>query len=379
MKVLSVVGARPQFIKAAVLSAEFARREWTECLVHTGQHYDFQMSDVFFDQLKLRNPDHFLEVGSASHGIQTGEMMKRLEPVIEAEQPACVVVYGDTNSTLAGALVAAKLKMKLAHVEAGLRSFNRDMPEEINRVVADHISTFLFAPTKNAAKRLKIEGVGGEIYVVGDLMVDLLFATSMSANATSTVLDRFDLHKGAYGLVTVHRASNTGDQELFQRILEGLRRVEFPIIFPVHPRTAPLVSKVADKPKNVVFCEPLSYYDSIALQENARVVITDSGGIQKEAYALGVPCVTLRDETEWIETLECGWNVLVGTDPNRIERAAKRLSPKTLPRRAFGDGNSATMIADVLSHACSQNVNIDSDSLGHPAAFLPPVSARSSV
>lgn len=348
MRVLSVVGARPQFVKASVLSREFVRRGIEETLVHTGQHYDERMSDIFFEELAMPTPKHHLGVGSALHGAQTGEMMKRLEPIVLEEQPDWIVVYGDTNSTLAGALVGVKLHVPIAHVEAGLRSFNRDMPEEINRLVADRVSDLLLAPTEHSAAQLRREGVDRPIAVVGDLMVDLAVSASRYLPDHPPILDRFMIRAGHYAVVTVHRAANTDDPEVFGRIIEGLRATEMPVIFPVHPRTMSLVTRFdVGAGDNIRVCEPLSYMEMLALQRYAQVVITDSGGIQKEAITLGVPCVTLREETEWVETLDQGWNVLVGSDPIRIAATARRVAPRQ--RIApFGDGTSARRITEAM-------------------------------
>jgi len=350
VKVLTIVGARPQFIKAAVVSAEFVRRDIDEVLVHTGQHYDYEMSQVFFDDLGMRAPDHFLGVGSGSHGEQTGEMLKRLEDVIERERPDWVLVYGDTNSTLAGALAAAKLGVRVAHVEAGLRSFVRTMPEEINRIVADHLATLHLAPTQAAARQLAREGISEHVAVTGDMMVDLALHTAGELPPRPAILDRFELQSRGYALATIHRAANTDDEATFSSIVEGLRRTQLPVIFPVHPRTRALVRRlgVGSAQDRIVPCEPLPYRDIIALQYHARVVLTDSGGIQKEAYALGTPCVTLRDETEWVETLEAGWNVLAGSDPDAIATLAVRAIPETEPAPHFGDGTTAARVADAL-------------------------------
>lgn len=350
MKVLTVVGARPQFIKAAVLSKELARQGCTECMVHTGQHYDHNMSRIFFDGLDMREPDHYLEVGSASHAIQTANMMVHLEPVIESEQPDWVLVYGDTNTTLAGSLVAAKLRIPLGHVEAGLRSFNREMPEEINRIVADHVASAHFAPTKLAVKHLADEGIIESVHLVGDLMVDLANLTVQQLPEPPEILTRLKLARGAYGVVTIHRAGNTDNAETFEQILEGLSRIEYPIIFPVHPRTSKLLRSMSLKaiPRNIRPCEPLSYVEMIALQAHARMIFTDSGGIQKEALSLGVPCVTLRRETEWPETLQSGWNTLAGSNPAVIATQGMRLRPTVVPAPCYGDGTSAFRITQVL-------------------------------
>jgi UDP-N-acetylglucosamine 2-epimerase len=348
MRVLSVVGARPQFIKAALLSAELARRGIKEILVHTGQHYDPPMSGVFFDELNLPMPAYNLGVGSASHGVQTGEMLKRLEPAIQDETPDWVLVYGDTNSTLAGALAAAKLHVPVAHVEAGLRSFNRTMPEELNRIVADHAADLLFAPNMHAAKQLAQEGITNGVRVVGDLMVDLALLVASRLPAHPPILDRFGVKAQEYCVATIHRASNVDDPATFRRILQGLRGVSRRIIFPVHPRTRPVAEEAAaGRGDNITLCEPLPYADMLALVSRSASLFTDSGGLQKEAFVLKVPCVTLREETEWLDTLEDGWNVLAGSDPSKIVEASRRLTP-TQQGSPFGDGNAAKKIVDAL-------------------------------
>jgi UDP-GlcNAc3NAcA epimerase len=355
MKVLTVVGARPQFIKASLLSAEFVKQGCLECLVHTGQHYDYGMSKVFFEGLDLKEPDHYLEVGSATHAVQTANMMSRLEPVIEAERPDWVLVYGDTNTTLAGALVASKLNVRLGHVEAGLRSFNRQMPEEVNRIIADHIADVHFAPSKTAVDHLASEGLNDNVHLVGDLMVDLVNLTKHNLPKRPSVLERFGLTSGNFGVATVHRASNTDDIRVFKDILKGLNALDFPIVFPVHPRTVPLMEAVgASQKANVLSCEPLSYVDMIALQAHARMILTDSGGMQKEALALKIPCVTLRRETEWIETLEDGWNALAGANPDLIVRYGHRPRPASDPRSHYGDGKTAERIVGLLINGLAQ-------------------------
>jgi UDP-GlcNAc3NAcA epimerase len=351
MRVLSVVGARPQFVKAALLSAEFARRGVDEILVHTGQHYDASMSDVFFDELKLPAPSHHLGVGGGSHGAQTGEMLKRLEPVVIAEAPDWVLVYGDTNSTLAGALVASKLHVPLAHVEAGLRSFNREMPEEINRIVADHVADRLLVPNENSARQLASEGITRGVIVVGDLMVDLVTQVSRHLPPVPPILERLGLRPRTYCVVTIHRASNTDDPAAFEKLITGLRGVDMPIVFPVHPRTRDAAQAFGvGRGDNIIACEPLPYMDMAGLVARSAMVFTDSGGLQKEAFVLKVPCVTLREETEWGETLEDGWNVLAGTDPQRIVQASRRMTP-VRQGRPYGDGHAAARIVDALLHA----------------------------
>lgn len=349
MRVLSVVGARPQFVKAALLSAEFARRGIEEIVVHTGQHYDAAMSDVFFEELSLPAPAHHLGVGSGSHGEQTGEMLKRLEPVIIAESPDWVLVYGDTNSTLAGALAASKLHVPVAHVEAGLRSFNRAMPEEINRIVADHVAELLLVPNANAARQLASEGVTRGVRIVGDLMVDLVTQVAQRLAPVPAIVERLNLSPRAYCVATIHRASNTDDGHAFENLITGLRGVDMPIVFPVHPRTREIAKAMGvGREDNIIACDPLPYMEMAGLVARAAMVFTDSGGLQKEAFVLKVPCVTLREETEWGETLEDGWNVLAGTDAHRIVQASRRMTP-VRQGRPYGDGNAAARIVDALA------------------------------
>lgn len=348
MRVLSVVGARPQFVKAALLSREFKARDVDERLVHTGQHYDASMSDVFFDELELPAPHWHLGVGSGSHAAQTAQMMMRLEPVVLESDPDCVLVYGDTNSTLAGALVAAKVGIPVVHVEAGLRSFDKSMPEEVNRLVADRVGDLLLAPTELSAEQLRKEGVDAAIEVVGDLMVDLAVHAAERLPAHPPILERFGLQSRQFAVATIHRAGNTDNTATFARLIAGLRKTGIPTIFPVHPRTRPLVEAFhVGAGDGIVTCEPLSYLDMLALQIHARVVLTDSGGMQKEAVTVGTPCVTLRDRTEWTETLEDGWNVLAGSDPSAIVRAALRQRPAR-PIAPFGIGDCARRIVDAI-------------------------------
>jgi UDP-N-acetylglucosamine 2-epimerase len=353
VKVVTVVGARPQFVKAAALSREL-RREHSEVLVHTGQHYDPALSDVFFDELDLPKPRHHLGVGSGSHAQQTGQTLERLGPVLEQESPDWVVIFGDANSTLAGALAAAKLHLPLAHVEAGLRSFDRSMPEEINRIVADHCSDLLFAPTQTAMDHLAREGLVGKARLTGDIMYDSLLQRLPLADR-SNVAERLALQPGSYALATVHRAANTDDLEALGRILDALALLDEPVVFPMHPRArVALAASDLETSSNVRVIEPVGYVEMLALERNARLVLTDSGGVQKEAYLLGVPCVTLRDETEWPETLAGGWNVLAGSDPERIVAAARRSKPDGEPPLVFGDGHSAARMVRLLSDDPSQ-------------------------
>jgi len=327
VRVVSVVGARPQFIKAAPLLRAL-RSSHTSVLVHTGQHYDANMSRAFFDELQLPEPDHYLGVGSGRHGTQTGEMLARLETVLTADRPDWVVAFGDTNTTLAAALAASKLCIPIAHVEAGLRSFNRAMPEEINRIVVDALADLLLCPTGTAVENLEREGLTRGVHQVGDLMAEALADACSRAAAQSSVLQRLELTERGFVLATVHRAENTDDRERLQRILRGLESASHPVVFPVHPRTRAALADVALGPGSAVrMIEPVGYIDMVRLISAACVVATDSGGLQKEAYWLGTPCVTLRDETEWVETVEAGGNTLVGADSAAIAHALAQITP----------------------------------------------------
>jgi UDP-N-acetylglucosamine 2-epimerase len=318
MKVVSVVGARPQFIKAAVLSREL-RQEHSEILVHTGQHYDENMSAIFFEELGIPEPEYSLQVGSGLHGKQTGAMLAAIEEVLIKEQPDWVVVYGDTNSTLAGALAASKLHIKLAHVEAGLRSFNRIMPEEINRVLTDHISNLLFCPTQTAVNNLKSEGITGGVHLVGDLMYDALQWSLEQAKHKPDPLAELGFVEKGYLLATVHRAENTDDPQRLNGILQAFDALKEPLVWPVHPRTRLKLDEIHLNPgPHIHMIEPVGALEMARLESAARVILTDSGGVQKEAFWLHVPCITLRDETEWVETVEAGANHLCGTDPDKI-------------------------------------------------------------
>ncbi len=349
MKVVTVAGARPQFIKAAAFSKALRSQQIEEALVHTGQHYDDELSAVFFRALELPEPRHRLGVGSGPHGEQTGRMLERLEPVLQAEAPDWVVVFGDTNSTLAGALAAAKLGLPLAHVEAGLRSSNRSMPEEINRIVTDHCSDLLFCPTQTAFDQLSREGLAERARLTGDIMYDALLQHLPLIEERTEIIGRLKLHPKEYVLVTVHRAANTDDPAALGRILEALALLDEPVVFPIHPRArAALLAANLEPAPNVRVIEPVGYLEMLALERSARIVLTDSGGVQKEAYLLGVPCVTLREETEWPETCGGGWNVLAGTEPARIVEAAQRPGPTGEPAALFGDGHAAQRMVKLL-------------------------------
>lgn len=349
MKLLTIVGARPQFIKAAAVSREL-RKRFREVLVHTGQHYDDNMSQVFFDELEIPRPDVNLTIGSGGHGAQTGAMLAAIEEVLLQEKPDRVLVYGDTNSTLAGALAAAKLHIPVAHVEAGLRSFNRRMPEEINRVLTDHVADLLFCPSQTAVDHLAAEGVRNGVHLVGDVMHEALMHAVSLARERSDVLNRLGVVPGEYALATIHRAENTDDPVRLARLVAALQEVArgMPVLFPVHPRTKSRLPALAGS-AGLRLLEPLGYLDMVRLEAEAAVILTDSGGIQKEAYWLRVPCVTLREETEWIETVEQGWNVVAGADPALIASAAKLPKPSEFPADAYRGAGSVQRVVDILS------------------------------
>ena len=351
MKIVSIVGARPQFIKCAPLS-RLIRKKHREVLIHTGQHYDKNLSQIFFDQLNIPRPDHNLRVGSGIHGEQTAQMLWRIEEVLLKEKPRAVLVYGDTNTTLAGALAAAKLCIPVVHVEAGLRSYNRRMPEEINRILSDRISTLLLCPTQTAVENLEKEGISEGVHNTGDVMYDAVLYNAQKAEEISKILDRLNLRPGEYYLATVHRADNTDDPRNLRKILEVLRHLDLPTIFPIHPRTRKALKDLKlelDSPASLLrLIDPVSYLDMLILEKMARKILTDSGGIQKEAYFFEVPCITLREETEWVETLREGWNTLAGTDPRAIGRALQKDTPGDSRSDVFGDGHAAEKMADLL-------------------------------
>ncbi len=354
MKVITVVGARPQFIKMAPVSRAL-RKRFKEVVVHTGQHYDYEMNGIFFDELHIPKPDYNLGVGSGTHGYQTGEMLKGIEKVLMKEEPDFVLVYGDTNSTLAGALAAVKLHIPVAHVEAGLRSFDRRMPEEINRVLTDHASNILFAPTKTAVENLKNEGIEKDVYLVGDVMVDALLHNIKLAEG-SRILEELNLRPREYNLVTVHRAENTDYSENLRGIVNALASSGEKMVFPAHLRTVKALKRYGlyERLKNsdeVLLIDPVGYLDMLAMEKNARRILTDSGGVQKEAYVLRVPCITLRTTTEWVETIQDGWNVLVGSDTAKILHALHTFSPSPeTHKNRFGDGNASEKIVEVLEN-----------------------------
>ena len=357
MKIISVIGARPQFIKAAIVSKKLREKGLQEILVHTGQHYDFNMSDVFFKELNLPEPDYYLGIGSGLHGEQTGKMLIELEKVYIKEKPDLVMVYGDTNSTLAGALAASKLHIPVAHVEAGLRSFNKQMPEEINRVLTDHVSNLLFTPTKVAVENLHKEGITENIYNVGDVMFDVALESIKKVNENE-ILDKYNLQRKNFILATIHRAENTDNAENLKNIWEALNELAqngYKIFFPVHPRTKKALENLGlfeQRNKNLLVVEPVSYFEMLALEKNAKVIITDSGGIQKEGYFWETPCVIPRNETEWIELTEIGFNILTGADKDSIIKAVEDIENRnigdSIPKDLYGSGNASEKIVDTI-------------------------------
>ncbi|MGO1562696.1 MAG: non-hydrolyzing UDP-N-acetylglucosamine 2-epimerase [Actinomycetaceae bacterium] len=350
MKILSVVGARPQFVKLAPIAHESARRGAEHLIVHTGQHYDPLLSDVFFSELEIPAPDVHLGVGSGSHGHQTGSMLASMDDVLTEHRPDWVLVYGDTNSTLAGAVAAAKLHVPIAHLEAGLRSFNRRMPEEINRILTDHAADLLLAPTEVAAGHLAREGLADRTVVVGDVMTDVLLATRAAVgDARPAALDEEGLADGEFYLATIHRAESTDDPGRLRAIVESLAGLDHPVLLLAHPR---LVAKAAAAGIDLAGGSlrtrtPLGYRDLVAVADRARGVVTDSGGLQKEAFLLRTPCTTVRTETEWVETVDLGWNVLV--EPGeQLLAAATRLRPADTDATPYGDGDAAARVLDAL-------------------------------
>jgi UDP-N-acetylglucosamine 2-epimerase (non-hydrolysing) len=350
MILLSIIGARPQFIKCAPLSRTL-RKNHQEILVHTGQHYDQNMSDVFFSELNIPKPDYNLAIGSASHGEQTGQMLIEIEKEILKEKPDMVLVYGDTNSTIAGALAASKLHIPVAHVEAGLRSFDRTMPEEINRVLTDHISDLLFCPTETAVINLKAEGITSGVHNVGDVMMDAVLYNSKIAEEKSTILEDLNMETGEYLLATVHRPSNTDSRQNLTSIINAFVDCGETIVFPVHPRTVKYMKQYGLWEKasaNLVLTEPVGYLNMLKLTGNAKKVLTDSGGLQKEACMLDVPCITLRENTEWVETVEAGWNVLVGAEYEEILESIANFQGNSTQADIFGDGNASVSICEII-------------------------------
>jgi UDP-GlcNAc3NAcA epimerase len=353
MKIVSIVGARPQFVKLAPFSQE-VRRYHNEIIIHTGQHYNANMSDLFFSELNIPEPDYNLNIGSDHQGAQTGRMLTRIEEVLLKEEPDLLVVFGDTNSTLAGALAAVKLHIPTVHIEAGLRSFNRLMPEEINRVLSDHACDFLFAPTETAVNNLVAEGLSAKSYFTGDIMVDSLRMALTGAEKRTSILSENSIKQNEYYLLTLHRPQNVDNELYLSTLLQKLNQLDKTVVFPVHPRTKKVLSAASDSDfrnvySNIRFIEPLSYLDFLCMQQNSCKILTDSGGIQKEAYILQKPCLTIRDETEWLETVDVGWNRLI--NPNQqdfIELIIAHNPPESHPE-IFGSNVSEKIVEQLNS------------------------------
>ena len=349
MKIFSVVGARPQFIKLGPLS-KVLEAAHEEIIVHTGQHYDYAMSEKIFEDLGIRKPDIHLSCQTGSHAVATADMMVKLEKAMLETRPDMVVIFGDTNSTLAGALAAAKINIPITHIEAGLRSYNRTMPEEINRIVADHTSQYLFAPTQTAMDILKSEGLASISYFTGDIMVDSVKAGVEAAKQKSDILNQLRVKDQNFYLLTLHRNYNVDDPVLLKHILEELQKLDIQIIFPVHPRTRKMLAGLGDVPSNFLLTEPLGYLDFLMLQTSAGKIVTDSGGIQKEAYLLNKPCITLRTETEWVETVRAGWNLLLEPSSSDIAQKISNFSTPSHQEKIFGEHVAMAMkeIIDTL-------------------------------
>jgi UDP-GlcNAc3NAcA epimerase len=342
LKIVSIVGARPQFIKAAAVS-RLLRKQHQEVLVHTGQHYDYEMSGIFFDGLDLPPADVNLGVGSGSHGAQTGAMLTGIEEMLLAEKPDYLLIYGDTNSTLAGALAASKLSVPVVHIEAGLRSFNRRMPEEINRIVADRLSELLLCPSDTAIRNLADEGITEGVHLIGDVMLDVLnWAKQRLDMKPSPILGKLGLSEKRYVLATVHRGENTDDPTHLSQIFAALNALNEPVVLPMHPRTRKMIAKArCSIHPHIRIIDPIGYLDMVTLSSAARLILTDSGGLQKEAYWLGIPCLTMRSQTEWVETVDAGWNQLVGCDAERIVEAVRSSAAPGHHPVLYGDGFAA--------------------------------------
>lgn len=372
MKIVSIVGARPEFVQATPVSLALRKRH-QEVLVHTGQHYDYRMSGTFFAELGTPAADYNLEVGSGSHGHQTGEMLGKVEDVLLAEKPDIVIIRGDTNSTLAGALAASKLHIPAVHIEAGERSYDRRMPEEINRIVSDAVSSLHFCVSQAAVRRLATEGIVDSVHWVGDVMLDAHQLMLPLARRSSTIIDALGLRAGDYSLVTVHRAANTDNPDRLRGIMQALATVGEQIVFPVHPRTRNILRTLElDLPPSLRLIEPVGYFDMMMLEDNARLIATDSGGVQREAYFLGRPCLTLRDETEWTETVAVGWNRLVGADAQNIVEAWWAFAPAGNRPPIFGEGNAAEKIAYHIERVYGDGgpaVSVITQTDSAPAAF----------
>jgi len=349
MKVVSIVGARPEFVQAMPVTNALRQKGHQEILVHTGQHFDYRMSESFFQDLGLPAPDYNLGVGSGSHASQTGAMLEPLEKVILAEQPDLVIVRGDTNSTLAGALVAAKLSFPLVHIEAGERSFDRRAPEEVNRLIVDRVANLHLCASRTAIQHLAAEGITGTVHWVGDVMLDAINKVVTVAQEKSNVLAELKLLPRKYCLVTLHRANNTDNPERLRAVVDALNQLDEMVVFPLHPRTKAAIERFGLAFQSHIFAvPPAGYLDMVALESSARLIATDSGGVQREAYYLGVPCVTLREETEWMETVSVGWNQLVGVDPTKILAAWNSSDTPDERPPIHGDGHAGDKIVQCL-------------------------------
>lgn len=357
IKLIHIIGARPQLVKAAVVSAAIAHSSVIEeQMVHTGQHYDYNISGIFFDELRIPRPKINLGVGSNTHGKQTAKILSRLEHILIAENPDLVLVYGDTNSTLAGSLAAVKLHIPIAHIEAGMRSFNREMPEEINRVITDHIATLHFCATDEAESNLRKEGISSQIHQVGDVMYDCFQAFSSIAAMRWRETSKIEIPDDNFILLTLHRAENTDDLGAFEKLWNGLSEISThtPIIFPAHPRTLKVLkNNRMSIPNGIHLMEPFSYLDMIQLEKMADIIITDSGGVQKEAYFAKTPCITLREETEWTELVDCGWNKLVGSNKDLLKEEVANIQNNALPSypgELYGDGKTSEKIVRIIEN-----------------------------
>lgn len=364
IKILTIIGARPQFIKAAAVSREISkRRNVGEIIVHTGQHFDANMSDIFFDEMDIPKPDYHLNVNNLSHGAMTGKMLEQIEQIIIKESPGFVMVYGDTNSTIAGALAAVKLHVPVAHVEAGLRSFNMRMPEEINRIVTDRISTILFCPTQTAIQNLQNEGFEknrfSKFVLSGDVMYDAARYYAASSTEKSNIIDHLNLSGKQFVLATIHRAENTDDPSRLLSIFDALDVISetTEIVMPIHPRTRKYLSSINRKSSNIRMIDPVGYFDMLEFLKHCSLVITDSGGLQKEAFFFAKPCVTVRDETEWTELVDHGFNRLAGSDKDKIIEYTRMMINTVVRNDTFlyGKGDAGTIIIDEIINSCEHS------------------------